>query len=150
MQKWKLSSNKWKIDERQINLMDSDALLGCTQLFLERNGKRIRSFKVDLMHKDLIFFKEWEVIQEENGWMKIKNLKMDYYLELSNTGEPTVKSKLFVSALNMCWEVSRSKRTDLSIRDEFELEFSGSSEPELGRCRAEPSWGTLIFELKPS
>ena len=95
--------------------MDSDVLLGCTQLFLERNGKRIRSFKVDLMHKDLIFFKEWEVIQEEDGWMKIKNSKMDYYLELSNTGEPTVKSKLFVSALNMCWEVSMGKRSNLSI-----------------------------------
>ena len=35
-------------------------------------------------------------------------------------------------------------------RDEFELEFSGSSEPELWKFRAEPSWGTLIFELKPS
>ena len=31
----------------------------------------------------------------------------------------------------------------LIISDEPELEFSGSS-------RAEPSWGTLIFELKPS
>ena len=32
-------------------------------------------------------------------------------------------------------------------RDEFELEFSGSSEPELWRCRAELSWDTSIFEL---
>jgi hypothetical protein len=38
----------------------------------------------------------------------------------------------------------------LTTRDEFELEFSGSSEPELWMFRAEPSWGTLIFELKPS
>ena len=34
--------------------------------------------------------------------------------------------------------------------DEFELEFSGSSEPELWNFLAEPSWGTLISELKPS
>ena len=33
---------------------------------------------------------------------------------------------------------------------EFELEFSGSSKPELWRFQAEPSWGKLIFELKPS
>ena len=36
------------------------------------------------------------------------------------------------------------------ISDEPELEFSGSSRAELWRFRAEPSWGTLIFELKPS
>ena len=34
--------------------------------------------------------------------------------------------------------------------DEFELEFSSSSRAELWRFRAEPSWGTLILELKPS
>ena len=34
-------------------------------------------------------------------------------------------------------------------RNEFELEFSGSSEPVLWKFRAEPSWSTLIFELKP-
>ena len=41
----------------------------------------------------------------------------------------------------------------LLSRDEFELEFSGSSEPELSMkvpSWAEPSWGTSIFELKPS
>ena len=86
--------------------MDSDVLLGCTQLFLERKGKRIRSYKVDLMHKNVNFFKEWELIQEEHGWMRIKNTEMDYYLELSNTGEPTVKSKLFISTLSMCWKLS--------------------------------------------
>ena len=95
--------------------MDSDVLLGCTQLFLERKGKRIRSYKVDLMHKNVNFFKEWELIQEEHGWMRIKNTEMDYYLELSNTGEPTVKSKLFISALSMCWELSRGKRSNLNI-----------------------------------
>ena len=35
-------------------------------------------------------------------------------------------------------------------RDEFELKFCGSSKPELWRFQAEPSWGTSIFELKPS
>ena len=45
--------------------------------------------------------------------------------------------------------------TNLGIRDEFELEFSGSSQAKLWRFRAEPSqaepsWGTSIFELKPS
>ena len=34
--------------------------------------------------------------------------------------------------------------------DEFELEFSSSSRAELWRFWAEPSWGTSIFELKPS
>ena len=34
--------------------------------------------------------------------------------------------------------------------DEPELEFSGLSRAELGKIRAKPSWGTLIFELKPS
>ena len=34
--------------------------------------------------------------------------------------------------------------------DDPELEFSGSSRAELGRFRAEPSWGSLIFELNPS
>ena len=34
--------------------------------------------------------------------------------------------------------------------DEPELEFSGSSQAELGRFRAKLSWGTLIFEPKPS
>ena len=54
---WKFSSTKWKIDESKIfNLSDSDVLLGCTQLFLERKGKRIRSYKVDLMHKNVNFF----------------------------------------------------------------------------------------------
>ena len=38
----------------------------------------------------------------------------------------------------------------INSRDGFELEFSGSSESELWRFRAEPSWGTFIFELKPS
>ena len=38
----------------------------------------------------------------------------------------------------------------LSTSDEPELEFSGSSWAELWRFRAEPSWGTLIFELNPS
>ena len=109
MQTWKLSSTKWKIDGSKIfNLMDSDVLLGFTQLFIERNGKRIRSFKVDLMHKDLTFSKEWEMIQEKDGWMKIKMIykdkmssKMDYYLELSNAGELTVKSKSFINALDI-------------------------------------------------
>ena len=32
----------------------------------------------------------------------------------------------------------------LATRDEFKLEFSGSSEPELWRFQAEPSWGTLF------
>ena len=40
--------------------------------------------------------------------------------------------------------------TALPGRDEIELEFSGSSKPELWRFQAEPSWGTLIFGLKPS
>ena len=106
MQTWKFSSTKWKIDESKIfNLSDSDVLLGFTQLFIERNGKRLRSFKVDLMHKDLTFFKDWEIIQQEDGWMKIKSSKMEYYLELSSTGELTVKSKLFISVLKMCWKV---------------------------------------------
>ena len=34
--------------------------------------------------------------------------------------------------------------------DEPEREFSGSSRAELGKFRAEPSWATLISELKPS
>ena len=43
----------------------------------------------------------------------------------------------------------------LPSRDGFELEFSGSSEPELWRfraepSRAEPSWSTSVSELKPS
>ena len=38
----------------------------------------------------------------------------------------------------------------LTISDEPEPEFSSSSRAELWRFRAEPSWGTLIFELKPS
>ena len=38
----------------------------------------------------------------------------------------------------------------LYTSDEPELEFSGSSRAELWRFRAEPSWGTLISELKPS
>ena len=103
MQKWKLSSNKWKIDERHIfNLMEPDVLLGFTKFFIQKNGKRVQSFQVELLHKDLISSKEWEMIPEEGEWMKIKNSKMDYYLELSNTGELTVKSKLFINALNMC------------------------------------------------
>ena len=42
------------------------------------------------------------------------------------------------------------KNAYISNSDEFELEFSGSSRAELWRFRAEPSWGTSIFELKPS
>ena len=38
----------------------------------------------------------------------------------------------------------------IKSRDEFELEFSGSSEPELQKFQAEPSWGPSIFELKRS
>ena len=34
--------------------------------------------------------------------------------------------------------------------DEPELEFSSSSRAEQGKFRVELSWGTLIFELKPS
>ena len=39
---------------------------------------------------------------------------------------------------------------NLDSSDGFELDFSGLSEPKLWKFRAEPSWGTLIFELKPS
>ena len=39
---------------------------------------------------------------------------------------------------------------NVGTKDDFELEFSGSSEPELWRFRAEPSQGTSVFELKPS
>ena len=38
----------------------------------------------------------------------------------------------------------------LSTSDEPELEFSGSSRAKLGKFQAEPSWGTLIFERKPT
>ena len=38
----------------------------------------------------------------------------------------------------------------ISTSDEPEPEFSSSSRAELWRFRAEPSWGTLISELKPS
>ena len=38
----------------------------------------------------------------------------------------------------------------LLTRDEFELEFSCSSKPELWKFRAEPSLGTSFSELKPS
>ena len=38
----------------------------------------------------------------------------------------------------------------LFTRDEFELEFSGSSRAVLWKYQAKPSRGTLIFELKPS
>ena len=44
----------------------------------------------------------------------------------------------------------RFLKTTPTISDGFELEFSSSSQAELWRLRAEPSWGTLIFELKLS
>ena len=56
----------------------------------------------------------------------------------------------YVYFLFLFWYIYFKKSQHVATRDEFELEFSSSSEPELWRIRAEPSWGTLIFELKPS
>ena len=47
-------------------------------------------------------------------------------------------------------ECNFCEHIQLGSSDESELEFSGSSRAELGRICAKPSWGTLIFELKPS
>ena len=38
----------------------------------------------------------------------------------------------------------------MHFSDEFELKYSGLSRAKQWKFRAEPSWGTLIFELKPS
>ena len=61
-------------------------------------------------------------------------------------------STLFHKIQKFLWSmmIFCQKYTYVIFSDEPELEFFGSSRAKLGRFRAKPIWGTLIFELKPS
>ena len=80
---------------------------------------------------------------------------MHYRIVVSSNARYLIENQLFVNrSQNPLYRqpdvLNHVKLMNVIKRDEFELQFSGSSEPQLWRFWAEPSWGTSIFELKPS
>ena len=85
-------------------------------------------------------------------WCRLQPLSGLHYC--SQPGESILvlaargRSRSSVRPLCQRWVINESGW--VSTRDDFELEFSGSSRAIKVPSQAKPSWGTLIFELKPN